>query len=50
MQVVDTTHINRPCFDRDGTPQSEQRVEINERFTLSADQQRLDYVNERPRQ
>lgn len=31
--VVDTTHVNYPYFDRDGTPQSDQ-VAFEERFTL----------------
>ncbi len=41
--VVETTRVNWPYFDDVGTPQSE-AVEIVERFTLSADEQRLDYA------
>ena len=41
--VVETTRVSWPYFDDIGTPQSE-AVEIIERFTLSADQQRLDYA------
>ena len=40
--IVNTTLINWPYFDNLGTPQTED-VEIVERFTLSADQSRLDY-------
>ncbi|MEE8093256.1 MAG: DUF6152 family protein [Gammaproteobacteria bacterium] len=40
--VVETTRVNWPYFDDIGTPQSE-AVEIVERFTLSADEQSLDY-------
>ena len=40
--VVSTTDIDWPYFDPIGTPQSE-RVEVVERFTLSADESRLDY-------
>ncbi len=39
---VTTTRINWPYFDSMGTPQSE-AVEIRERFSLSDDQQRLNY-------
>ena len=39
---VETTAINWPFFDDDGTPQSE-AVEVVERFTLSADDTRLHY-------
>lgn len=41
--VVTTTRINWPLFDDVGTPQSDQ-IEIVERFTLSDDESRLDYV------
>lgn len=41
--VVETTRVSWPYFDDIGTPQSE-AVEIVERFTLSADEQRLDYA------
>ncbi len=40
--VVETSRVNWPYFDDIGTPQSE-AVEIVERFTLSADEQSLDY-------
>jgi len=40
--IVTTTHVNWPYFDNIGTPQSE-AVRMAERFTLSADQSRLDY-------
>jgi hypothetical protein len=40
--VVTTTHIDWPYFDSIGTPQSK-GVEIVERYTLSADQTRLDF-------
>jgi hypothetical protein len=40
--VVTTTRIDWPYFDNAGTPQSD-RVEIVERYTLSADQTRLDF-------
>jgi hypothetical protein len=40
--VVETTRISHPYFDISGTPQSE-AVAILERFTLSADQSRLDF-------
>ena len=40
--VVDTTRVNWPWVDNSGTPQS-QAVEFEERFTVSADQTRLDY-------
>ena len=40
--AVETTRINWPYFDGLGTPQSA-AVKISERFTLSADQHRLDY-------
>jgi len=40
--VVETTHINAPEFDDRGAPQSP-GVSLVERFTLSADEQRLDY-------
>ncbi|TDJ29539.1 MAG: hypothetical protein E2O51_02230 [Gammaproteobacteria bacterium] len=41
--VVMTTHINWPFFDNIGTPQSED-VQMVERYTLSEDQSRLNYV------
>lgn len=41
--VVQTTDIDNPYFDDLGTPQSE-AVEITERFTLSEDGTRLDWV------
>lgn len=41
--VVETTRVSWPYFDDIGTPQSE-AVKIVERFTLSADEQRLDYA------
>ncbi len=41
--VIETSRINWPYFDNIGTPQSE-HVEVVERYTLSADQSRLDYV------
>jgi hypothetical protein len=40
--IVETTHINAPEFDDRGAPQSPD-VSLVERFTLSADEQRLDY-------
>ncbi len=40
--VVETTRVNWPWLDNSGTPQS-QAVEFVERFTVSADQTRLDY-------
>jgi hypothetical protein len=40
--VVKTTHIDWPYFDSIGTPQS-RAVEVAERYTLSADQTRLDF-------
>ena len=40
--VVTTTRIDWPYFDGIGTPQSE-AIELAERFTVSADQTRLDY-------
>jgi len=40
--VVNTSRINYPYFDFNGTPQSED-VKILERFTLSEDQTRLDH-------
>ena len=40
--VVDTTRVNWPWLDNSGTPQS-QAVELEERFTVSEDQTRLDY-------
>jgi hypothetical protein len=40
--VVETTAIDWPYFDGIGTPQST-GVRVTERFTLSADQRRLDY-------
>ena len=41
--VVETTHVDWPYFDRDGTPQSDQ-VEFVERFTMNDDASRLDYT------
>lgn len=41
--VVETTHVDWPYFDRDGTPQSNQ-VEFVERFTMTADERRLNYM------
>jgi hypothetical protein len=41
--VITTTNIDWPFFDDIGTPQSED-VETVERFTLSADERRLDYT------
>lgn len=41
--VVTTTRISWPHFDDIGTPQSEQ-IELIERFTLSDDETRLDYL------
>ena len=41
--VVTSTHINWPYFDNIGTPQSED-VKIVERYTLSQDQSRLNYL------
>ena len=41
--VVMTTHINWPFFDNIVTPQSED-VQMVERYTLSEDQSRLNYV------
>jgi hypothetical protein len=40
--VVTTTLLDWPYFDNSGTPQSK-AVEIEERYTLSADQGRLDF-------
>jgi len=40
--VVGTTRVNWPWLDNSGTPQS-QAVAFEERFTVSADQTRLDY-------
>ena len=40
--MVETSRINWPLFSSRGVPQSE-AVEIVERFTLSADQSRLNY-------
>lgn len=40
--VVETTHVNWPWLDNNGTPQSE-AVEFVERFSVSTDQTRLDY-------
>jgi hypothetical protein len=40
--VVTTTNVDWPYFDSIGTPQS-RGVEIEERYTLSADQTRLDF-------
>lgn len=40
--VVETTRVNWPWLDNSGTPQS-QAVTFEERFTVSADQTRLDY-------
>ena len=40
--VVTTTRISDPYFDDEGTPQSQNAV-VTERFTLSADETRLDY-------
>ena len=40
--IVTTTRINWPYFDNIGTPQSE-AVEMQETFTVSDDQTRLDY-------
>ena len=40
--VVGTTRVNWPWLDNSGTPQS-RAVEFEERFTVSADQTRLDY-------
>ncbi len=40
--VVTTTNIDYPYMDEQGTPQSE-AVEVVERFTLSADEQTLDW-------
>ena len=40
--VVETTNINAPEFDDRGTPQTT-NISMVERFTLSEDQQRLDY-------
>lgn len=41
--VVDTSRINWPYFDRAGAPQT-RNVAINERFTVTPDGNRLDYV------
>lgn len=41
--VVTTTRIDWPLFDDVGTPQSDQ-LELLERFTLSEDESRLDYL------
>ncbi len=43
--VVTTTHLNWPYFDNIGTPQSED-VRIVERYTLSEDQSRLNFLFE----
>ena len=40
--VVETSRINWPYFDTQGTPQSED-VRVLERYTLSEDQSRLDF-------
>lgn len=40
--VIDTTHIDHPLLDDEGTPMSDQ-VRIVERYTLSEDDTRLDY-------
>lgn len=40
--IVETTRVNYPRFETSGTPQSEQ-VRIEETFTVSEDQSRLDY-------
>lgn len=40
--VVETSHINAPEFDDRGTPMTE-NITLIERFTLSDDEQRLDY-------
>ncbi|MBH98275.1 MAG: hypothetical protein CMM56_07455 [Rhodospirillaceae bacterium] len=40
--VVSTTHINDPYFDDIGTPQGD-FSSVEERFTLSEDERRLDY-------
>ena len=40
--VVETTRINWPILDFNGTPQSED-IRVDERFTLSDDQSRLDF-------
>lgn len=40
--VVDTTNIDASIFDYDGTPIGED-IRLVERFTLSSDEQRLDY-------
>ncbi len=41
--VVETTHVSWPFFDGTGIPQSED-VELEERFTMSADGKRLNYT------
>jgi hypothetical protein len=41
--VVTTTRVNWPYYDTIGTPQSD-AVEITERFALSDDQTRLDFL------
>jgi hypothetical protein len=41
--VVKTTHVNWPYFDGLGVPQSED-AELDERFTVSADGNRLNYT------
>lgn len=41
--VVDTSRINWPYFDRAGAPQT-RNVTINERFTVTQDGNRLEYV------
>jgi hypothetical protein len=41
--VVETNRINWPWFDSEGIPQSED-VHVEERFTLSEDQARIDYL------
>jgi hypothetical protein len=40
--TVETSHVNWPFFDSNGTPQSEE-IMMTERFTLSTDESRLDY-------
>ena len=41
--IVKTTHVDWPYFDRAGTPQSD-KVEFVERFTMTADENRLNYT------
>ena len=41
--VVKTTRVDWPYFDRDGTPQSD-KVEFVERFTMTDDESRLNYI------